>query len=172
MTSTARIKRTFERNKRALTLKPSMGRGTAKTKAKMVDGLHFEVEDGAWKMEVDMSEKSGGTGLAPDPGVYGRSALASCLGINYALHAAVEGLKISSLEIEVQADYDSNGNYGTLDQPPGYRQVRYVVAIEADASESEILQFVEEADKHCPYLDIFARPIDVQREVRVVASQE
>ena len=172
MGSTERIKRTFERSKKALTLKPSMGRGTATTRAKLVDGLQFEVEDGVWKMNVDMSEKSGGSGSAPDPGVYGRSALASCLGINYALHAAVRGLKISNLEIEVQADYDSNGNYGTIDQPPGYRQVRYVVAIEADASEGEIHRFVEQADKHCPYLDIFARPIDVQREVRVVAARE
>lgn len=172
MDTTERIKSTFERNKKALGLRPSVGRGTATTRAMLTQGLHFEVKDGAWSMNVDMSEKSGGTGAAPDPGVYGRSALASCLGINYAMYAAVKGFEISSLEIEVQVDYDSNGTYGTIDQPPGYRQVRYTVVIGADASDDEIYRFVDEADKHCAYLDVFSRPMDVQREVRVVGAQE
>lgn len=172
MESSERLRETFERNKKALGLRPAVGRGTATTRASWVDGVNFEVEDGAWKLSVDMSEKSGGKGTAPDPGVYGRSALASCLGINYALHAAARGLRISSLEVEVQADYDSNGNYGTIDQPPGYRQVRYIVTIDADASADEIESFVEEVDRFCPYLDIFVRPIDVRREIRVTAGQE
>ena len=97
MDSTDRIRSTFERNKRALELRPAVGQGTARTRARLRDGLHFEIEDGAWKLEVDMSEKSGGSGAAPDPGVYGRTALSSCLGINYATHAAARGLEISSL---------------------------------------------------------------------------
>lgn len=172
MDATEQIKSTFERNKRALSLRPSVGRGTATTRAILRKGLHFEVVDGAWKMNVDMSEKSGGAGAAPDPGVYGRAALASCLGINYAMYAAVKGLRISNLEIEVQADYDSNGTYGTIDQPPGYQQVRYTVVIEGDASEDEFHSFVDEADKHCVYLDVFSRSMDVQRKVRVESSQE
>jgi len=88
------------------------------------------------------------------------------------MYAAVKGLRISNLEIEVQADYDSNGTYGTIDQPPGYRQVRYTVVIEGDASEDELHSFVEEADRHCAYLDVFSRSMDVQREVRVEATQE
>ena len=164
------IKRRFERNRRALSLKPAIGRGTATARARLVEGLLFEVEDGSWKMSVDLSEGAGGTGSAPDPGVYGRTALASCLGINYSLHAAARGLKISNLEIEVQADYDTNGNYGTIEQPPGYRQVRYLVDIEADATEEEIRRFVEDVDRHCPYLDNFSRALDVQRELRITAS--
>lgn len=171
METSERIKRSFERNRRALSLKPGIGRGTATTRAQLIEGLLFSVEDGAWKMHVDLSEKSGGTGSAPDPGVYGRTALASCLGINYAQQGAARGLQITRLEVFVEADYDSNGSHGTLDQPPGYRQVRYRVLIEADATEEEIQRFVEEADRLCPYLDIFSRAIDVRRELEIRANQ-
>lgn len=171
METSERIKRSFERNRRALSLKPGIGRGTATARAQLVEGLLFTVEDGAWKFHVDMSEKSGGTGAAPDPGVYGRTALASCLGINYAQQAAARSLRITRLEVVVEADYDSNGTYGTLDQPPGYRRVRYRVAIEADATDEEIQRFVEEADKLCPYLDNFSRAIEVRRELEITANQ-
>lgn len=148
-------------------MRPSVGQGTAKTRVTLRDGLVCDVEDGAWKMKVGMSAKSGGDGTAPDPGVYGRTALGSCLAIGYALWAAKLGVPIASLEVEVQTDYDSAASHGVTAAPPGYRQVRYIVTVESDVPEADVLRVLDEADAHSPYRDVFARAIDVRREVRV-----
>src|SRR3989442_13126498 len=95
-----RIKSTFERNAKAMTLRPSLGQGTARTKVTLRDGLTCDVEDGNWKMTVDLSPKSGGDGRGPDPGVYSRTALGSCLAIGYTLWSARLGGPFQSLVVE------------------------------------------------------------------------
>jgi len=163
-----RILKAFERNAKALSLRPTLGQGTATTRVRLKEGYLCEAEDGNWSLQVDMSEKSGGSGSAPDPGVYGRTALGSCLVLTYAAWAAKLDIEVSSIEVEVQADYDSNGFHGLGEAPAGYRQVRYVVTVESDASDKEIQRFLDTSDEHCAYLDVFSRAMDVHREVEIV----
>jgi len=170
MDRTEQIKDTFERSAKAMALRPSIGQGTATTKVTLRDGLTCDVEDGAWKLTVDMSAKSGGDGRGPDPGVYGRAALGSCLAIGYTLWAAKRGIRFTHLDVVVKADYDSAGYHGVSDVKPGYRQVRYIVTAQSDAPEADVLAVLDEADAHSPYRDVFARAIDVRREVRLGAG--
>jgi uncharacterized OsmC-like protein len=166
------IRRAFERSEKALTLRPSIGRGTAVTTVRLDEDLACESRDGRWSLTVDMSEQSGGSGTAPDPGVFGRTALGSCLAIGYTKWAAKRGVPIRGLEVEVQADYDAAPEYGIGDGPPGYSRVRYVVRIESDAGEDEIERLLDEADSCSPWLDIFLRPIELRREVRLLQPEE
>ncbi|MGB7218335.1 MAG: OsmC family protein [Vicinamibacterales bacterium] len=171
MNRTEQIKEVFERSAKALALRPSVGQGTATTKVTLRDGLTCDVEDGAWKLTVDMSAKSGGDGRGPDPGVYGRTALGSCLAIGYTLWAARRGIRFTHLDVVVQADYDSAGYHGVGGVQPGYRQVRYIVTAESDAPEADVLKVLDEADAHSPYRDVFTRAIDVRRDVRVAGPR-
>jgi uncharacterized OsmC-like protein len=168
---TDHIKAVFERNGKAMAMRPSVGLGTARTKVTLRDGLTCDVEDGAWTLTVDMSQKSGGDGRAPDPGVYGRTALGSCLAIGYTLWAATRGITFSKLEIEVQADYNSGGYHGVADVPAGYSQMRYIVTVESDAPEADVRAVLDEADAHSPYRDNYTRAVDVRREVKFTNPQ-
>jgi len=166
-----RIRETFLRNARAVALRPAFGRGTAVTRVRLREGLACEVEDGRWRLSVDMSEKTGGAASAPDPGVMGRAALGSCLAIGYAQEAAVRGIELKALEVEVQADYDARAELGLPGAEPGYVQVRCVVTVESDAPRPEILAMLDEVDARSPYLAVFTRPQDVRREVRFGARE-
>jgi len=164
---TERLKSAFERNAKAMTLRPSLRQGTARTKVSLRDGLTCDVEDGNWKLTVDASPKSGGDGRGPDPGVFGRAALGSCLAISYRLWAAKLGVDIRAIDVEVQADYDAGPHYGVTDAPPGYRQVRYIVTVESDAPEADVLKVLDTADARSPLRDDFARALDLRREIQV-----
>lgn len=165
-----KIRAALERNAKAVSLRPSVGQGTAKTKVRLKPGLECEVEEGNWKLTVGMSEKSGGTNAGANPGIFGRGALGSCLAIGYGMWAARLGVPITSLEVEVQADYDSRGELGIADDvPPGYSQVRYTVTVESPASEEDVMRVLDTADKYSSYRDVYARAHDVRREVRLTA---
>ncbi len=172
MTTTEKIKTAFERNAKAVELRPGVGQGTAVTKVKLGEGFTCEITDGPWRLIADLGEKHGGRNAGPNPGVYGRAALGSCLAISYVMWAAKLGVPISGLEIEVQADYDVRGEYGLADLPAGYQEVRYLVHIQSPASEAEILKLLDWADAHTPYLDVFRRPIRVRREVEIQATEK
>lgn len=165
--SSETIRSAFRRNQRALELRPSVGQGTARTRVTLRDDLTCEVEDGNWKFVADLSEKHGSKAAGPDPGVFGRAALGTCLVMGYRQWAAHLEIPVRGIEVEVQGDYDSRGGHGVGDAPPGYREVRYVVTIDSEASEGDIMRLVDIADRHSPWLDDFIRPLEVKREVRI-----
>ena len=160
------IRNAFERNKRALQLKPTIGQRTATTNVRVSDGLLCEIEEGPWRLTVDASPKVGGTAKGPDPGVLGRAALGSCLAMTYVRWAAVLGVPVSSFEVKIDADYDAAGEYGIDDVAADYQEVRYTVTVESDATDGEIQHLLDMAEENTPYLQVFRKPQNVRRILR------
>ena len=162
------IREALERNVKVVARRPEVGRGTATTKATLRPGLECTVTEGSNELKIGMSEKYGGRGGAPNPGVLGRGALASCLAICYGMWAARLNVPCESIEVEVQADYDVSGELGlTDDVRPGYSEVRYIVTVVSSASEQDVQAMLDAADRHSSYRDIFANGVPLTREVRM-----
>jgi uncharacterized OsmC-like protein len=154
------IRDIFERNVQTLSLRPSRGLLTFITHARLVDGLRCEIEDGPWRLAADMTAKVGGDDTAPNPGVLGRSALASCLVLGIARWAARMDVPIEALEVDVEADVDARGEIGAADGiRPGYTEVRYAISIRSEASADKLAQLLDLAEQHSPYLDVFGREL-------------
>ncbi len=173
MASTQEIKRRFERNAKAVKLRPSLGKNTSVSKICLREGLTCDIEEGRWKLVADMGSESGGAARGPTPGVYGRAALGSCLAIATAQWAAKLDVPIEGLEIEVASDADAAGAYGVSDDvPAGYTQVRCVVTVKSTAPEDQVRDLIDVATDRCLYWDVFARALDIRREVRIVTPEE
>jgi uncharacterized OsmC-like protein len=161
------IRQIAERNVRLLAARPDRGHLRCATRARLVDGLRCEIEEGPWRLSADMPAKVGGADSAPTPGVLGRGALAGCLTIGIAAWAARLGVPLDGVEVEVQADFDARGELGMGGVSPGYSEVRYVVSIESPASHDELERLIALAEGTSPYLDVFGRAIALKRALRV-----
>ena len=169
MASPEQIRITLERKAQEIALRPSAGQGTATTRVTLKPGLECDIEEGTWKLTAGIGEQMGGNNAGPNPGILGRGALGSCLAIGYGMWASRLGVPIDALEVEVQADYDSRGELGIADDvPPGYVQVRCRVIVTSPAPEPDVQRVLDIADKHSPYLDVYARAQDVRREMTVI----
>lgn len=167
------IRTAFERNARAVGLRPSIGRGTAVTRVRLSDGLTCEIDDGAWSLTADMSEKYGGRRAGPDPGVFGRAGLGSCLAAGYAMWAARRGVPIDDLIVEVHADYDARGELGVDESVrPAYSEVRIVVDVRSSAAEADVAAVLAEAERHSPWLQVFREPVRVVRETTITGKSD
>jgi len=165
------IKTALERNVKAVTLRPSVGQGTAVTRVRLGADLRCDIEEGPWKLSAGMTEKYGGDGSAPNPGVLGRAALGSCLAIGYAMWAARLEVPIASLEVEIHADYDVRGELGVSDEVrPGYGEVRYVVRVESEASADDVARVLDTAERCSSWLDIVAHATPMRREVHITSA--
>ena len=165
------VREALERNARAVSARRSVGTGTARTKAVLGPGLECTVTEGPHAFTVAMTEKYGGTGQGPNPGVFGRAALASCIAITYGMWAARLGVPFESLEVNVEADYDVSGELGVDDTVrPGYSAMRYLVTVTSTSSEADVLRVLDTADRHSSYLDIFSHGVPLAREVRINAA--
>jgi len=161
------IKTAFERNAKAVTKRPSIGQGTATTKVTVRNGMTCDIEDGEWRLVSDQPQNMGGENTGPDPGVFGRAALASCLAQAYAYWGATLGVPLTKVEVEVHSDYDARGMFGIDNISPGWTGLRYSVHIESDAPEADVQRVIDEADAHSPLLDDFRKPYDITREVTI-----
>lgn len=167
-----RLRDILERNAKAVSLRPSVGQFTGRTKARLKPGLECEIEDGTWRFTVGTGEKGGGNNAGPSPGTFGRGALASCLAIGYSMWAARLGVALNALEVAVEADYDVRGELGASDDvPPGYLKVRYFVTVDSPASREDVMRVLDAGDRYSPYRDVFARANDLQRTVRFAGEE-
>lgn len=173
MNETQKIKVAIQRTRQALTLKPALGIGTGVSNVRITNGLTCEIQEGDWKMTAGMPTSVGGNGQEPTPGVYGRAALGSCLAIGYMMKAAEFEIPITSLEVKVEADFDNGALFGTAEKyvPAGYLEIRYTINIESDATEEEIMQLLDSADAHSPYLDVFTRAQKCVRKVNFNSTE-
>jgi len=169
MSTATAIKEALERNVKVMSARPSVGQGTAVTTVTLHPGLSCDVEDGPWKFSVGMTEKYGGLNNGPNPGVYGRAALGSCLAIGYSMWAARLEIPIRSLTVEIRARYDVRGELGVDETVrPGYADIVYVVTVDTDASEADVHRLLDMADRHSSWLDDLRNPVPVSRELHIV----
>ena len=162
------LKSVMERNVKALKLRPSIGQGTATTTVRIRSGLTTDIEDGPWRLIADEGADLGGAGLGPDPGVFTRAGLGSCLAIGYVMWASLFGVPLDSVEVTVEADYDARGGFGIDDSlPPGWSAVRYATKISSSAPEERVRELVEYGDRHSSVLDIIRRAIPVSGQVKI-----
>jgi uncharacterized OsmC-like protein len=167
MNQQIKIKEKFERNEKALSLKPSIGLGKGISTIRITDGLQCQIKEGNWELKTDMPEQIGGTGNAPSPGILGRAAFGSCLATGYMLWASKLDISINELEIIVEADYDDGALFGTSIKPAGYKEVHYSIKISSPNSHEEIEDFLNIADRHSPYLDVFTREQTCIRKLEI-----
>lgn len=166
------IKKAFERNKKALELRPSIGESTASTKIKVRNGTTCEITASGKKLICDVGTDAGGNDAGPGPGILERGALGSCLAIGYATWAAHLEIPIESIEVDIESDFDARGQFGVGENPPGFKELRYKVSIESPASEDKIRELIEKADAHSPVLDDFRRPIPIKREINIKSKEK
>lgn len=172
MQGDSRIREALDRNVRAISARPAIARGTATTRAVLHPGLDCTVTEGPHVLKVGMTTKYGGLGDAPNPGVLGRGALASCLAVGYGVWAARLGVPCEAIEVEVQADYDVRGEIGIADDlRPGYLAIRYIVTVTSASSREDVLRMLDTADRCSSYRDIFSNGVPLTREVRLNAAE-
>ncbi|HEY8733997.1 MAG TPA: OsmC family protein [Puia sp.] len=174
MLTSEKISTAFNRIVQTLKRKPSFGMATAVSRTVVTDGLTCTVRERDWSFTVDMSEEVGGNAAGPTPGVYGRAALGSCLAIGYMMRASTMGICIQSLSVEIQADFDDGALFGTSPDTvsPGYSEVRYIISVETEAEESLVMELLDEADRHSPYLNVFSRPQTCLRQVHISSPKK
>ncbi|WP_332748406.1 OsmC family protein [Hydrogenophaga sp.] len=159
------IRNAFSRMAHVFAKKPEAAQDTSVMRARVVEGLHCEAQEGDWRFSIDMPVEGGGIGAGPTPGVHGRAALASCLAIGYSIFLARAGIGVRSLEVEVAADYDNRGLLGMEGVYPAYLGVRHTLYLEADATPEQLEPVLAEARRCSPYLHVFADPQPLQGSV-------
>ncbi len=172
MKDAADIKAAVARSEDRIRAQPKIGHLTKTSKATVEDGLTCHIEDGPWNLTADMRKSLGGQNSEPDPGVFGRAAISSCLAIGYATWFARLDVPVNHIEVEVAADFDYGGVLGTSDSAANYSQLRYSASIDSPAAKEEIIKVLDWADAHSPWLSNMKTAFEPRRSFQITSSRE
>ena len=104
-----------------------------------------------------------GEDQAPNPVEFVLHALAACLTTSLVYHAAARGIRIESLESQLEGDLDLRGFLGLSgDVRSGFQQIRARFTVKSDATQEQL----EDLTKFSPVYDTVAHPVPVSISIK------
>ena len=167
MATDQEIRTALERTRKAFELRPGIAKGTMKTNLRLEDGVKCISRYGDWRFEVDEPVSVGGDNSAPSPGIYGLTALSGCVAMSIKGQAALDGMLINAIDVEVEADYDDRGMFAIDDIPPGFLEFRLKIDVDTPASEEEVRKITERALTFSTWFHVFTHAQTVTADISV-----
>jgi uncharacterized OsmC-like protein len=138
-----------------------------RAEARMGEGTRVELRSGAFEFGADEPPSVGGTGTAPNPVQMALAALGSCQAITYRYWATQLGLRLDAVTVTVEADFDMGAFFGFPGAlgTPAPSAVHCSVGLEGPEPPERYEALAAAVDEHCPVLDLFTRPVPVERSI-------
>jgi uncharacterized OsmC-like protein len=111
-----------------------------------------------------------GTDTGPNPAEYLLHALAACVTTSLVYSAAARGVRLTSVESNLEGDLDVQGALGTNteDYRNGYERIRMTVTISGDAPPEKLRQVVQRGTDRSVVFDSIANGVPISVDVITV----
>lgn len=150
------------------------GRTVWKASTKWLEGFKVRTCSRDFTLLADEPEMLCGTNTASNPVEMILQAYGACLTIGYAMNAAVRGIKIEDIAIELEGEIDLPGFLGleppeklNMDKLPGFKTISARVRIKAEANEKELKELHEHVIRTSPVGITLSRPVNVQTTLEI-----
>ena len=146
---------------------PTAGQTVWKARTAWQRGFQSQAQIRTFTIPMDEPSALGGSDTAPNMVEMVLGAYGCCLTTGYVMNAALQGIELEEVEIDVEGDLDLNGFFGlSAEAWPGYTDVRARVHLTAPKATTEQLQALHAVvTKTSPVGCILERPVRVLAEL-------
>jgi uncharacterized OsmC-like protein len=147
---------------------PDLGKTMWRANTRWIDGFRSEAHIRGFTIPMDEPTDLAGTNTAPNMVEVVLGAYGCCLQTGYAMNAAVMGISVEKIEVEVEGDIDLPGFFG-LEPPddvwPGFTTVRAKVFLKAPtASKEQLAELHSRVVATSPVGSVISRSVNVETE--------
>lgn len=146
---------------------PEAGKTVWRAKTEWKHGFQSQATIRNFTIPMDEPALLGGSDTAPNMVEMVLAAYGCCLTTGYVMNAALRGISLEGIEIELEGDLDLNGFFRLSDKTwPGYTDVRAIVHLKAPTATSEQLQDLHTSvTQTSPVGCILERPVRISAEL-------
>lgn len=127
---------------------------TMQVAGRLDQGFAISVQCGQHQVLMDQPRTAAGTDTGPTPLDMVLAALGGCFGTIGRFVAHQRRIELRGMRFEIEADYDPDGLLGRNPEVrPGFQEIRMRVDIDADLTEAQKQEFLEEVERRCPLAD-------------------
>lgn len=159
----------------AVKQKWEMGKTVWKASTTWKGGFKVETCSRDFTLMADEPEMLCGTDTAANPVEMVLQAYGACLSIGYALNAAVRGIKINDIKIDLEGEIDLPGFLGLeapeslhMDKLPGFKHIGVKVNIKADATPEALQELHKHVVGTSPVGVTLTRPVTIDTDLVVL----
>lgn len=128
---------------------PAKG-GVIKVKSRAIHHLQTKAEADGFAFVSDEGERVGGFGAGPAPLRYFLAGVLMCHQVWCIKSAALLGVKIESLQGNIEGHLSTMGSYTKEDADSSFEKLSYEINLESSDSSEQIAATVEKACRRCP----------------------
>ncbi len=123
-------------------------------------GARSRIKIRGFTLECDEPPALLGSNTAANPVEMVLAALGSCLAVGFSYGAAIQGIDLESMELEVSGDLDLQGFLGiSKDVRPGYQNIQVTCRLKSSAPREKIKELFEHVIDTSPVTDIIRNPV-------------
>lgn len=138
-------------------------------------GFKVETCSRDFTLMADEPEMLCGTNTAANPVEMVLQAYGACLSIGYAMNAAVQGINISDIKIDLEGEIDLPGFLGleppeklNMDKLPGFKTIAVKVKMKADADAAKLQALHKHVVSTSPVGITLSRPVAITTGLEVL----
>lgn len=128
----------------------------------LAEGLTCAITSGGVHLKADMPAAYGGNGSAPNPGVYVRAGMASCLAIVIKMIAREMDLDLGSIRVDLDMDFDSSADAAT----PAPLETRFRVSVTGDADDGILADLLDQSLARDPFYEALREAQSLRTEIK------
>jgi uncharacterized OsmC-like protein len=142
---------------------PDLARTHWKSSVRWQGGFRSEAQSrGLPQVPSDEPVALGGGDTAPNPVEQLLGALGNCLAVGYAANATVAGIRIDSLELELEGNIDLHTFLGLSDGNAGFEGIAVKVRLHSDATPDALAELHRKVVRTSPVGHTLSRAVPVQ----------
>lgn len=146
---------------------PGAGNTVWKAETRWVEGFKSQADIRGFTINMDEPPVLGGSNTAPNMVEMVLGAYGCCLTTGFVMNAALQGIKLEGVDIQLEGDLDLQGFFGlSKDAWPGYTNIRTKVHLKAPEATPEQLQALHDLVVNTsPVGSIIARPVKMETQL-------
>jgi len=150
------------------------GRTVWKASTTWKGGFKVETSSREFTLRADEPEMLCGTNTAANPVEMVLQAYGACLTIGYAMNAAVRGIKLDDIKVELEGEIDLPGFLG-LEAPeklnmaklPGFKNITVKVKVKSPADKKALQELHQHVIGTSPVGVTLSRPVEIKATLEV-----
>ncbi|HJM82863.1 MAG TPA: OsmC family protein [Nitrospinota bacterium] len=149
---------------------PNSGATSWRVTTKWTGGLKTEATLRQFTLSFDEPEAIAGDDTTQSPHETVLACYGACLTVGMSLNAAMRGIELKKVEVELEGLIDLPGFLGLagvegLKDQPGFHTVKAAVHVHSEASEEDIQSVFDRASKYSPVGLTLSKPVKIENSL-------
>ena len=157
------VKIAIEKTIDAIKENPNAAKAIFRANTELLEGVNCQIKVRNFEpIFVDEPAELGGQDSALNPVELVLGALGACQEIMYSAYAAVMGIQLDKVKVDLKGKIDLQGLLAIDDSvPAGFTKISYETTIESPAEPKTVKELMTVVEAKCPVLDTLVRSIEV-----------